>query len=230
MKIFILALICSLLAGCARYQPNIPKVLGVYNSDVNADIAGGTWLSAYDAMPEMTPTDLAAKQERRNHLLGEFIWSVDRNYDRFEVAYYENVAKADIVADFLGLGLGASSTMLNGSSHAKTILAITASTVIGGKASIDAHWYDSRSRDAIVAEMRALRAQQLMLIDSAMASPINAYTLDQGISDVQAYFQAGTLVSALQEIAQSAGAQQAAAKAVLKSIHPPCSKSSPCAQ
>ena len=152
-------------------------------------------------LPYDTPAALLAKQQARNRLLSAFIWSVDQNYDQFEVKFYSDKATEDIAGDFIGIALG-SATVFTASAHAKTILATVAAAVVGTKASVDAHWYDTQTRESVVSEMRALRATQLTVIETGMTNPVSAYSLDQGILDVQAYYQDGSIVSALQAIAQ----------------------------
>lgn len=210
-KLPILMLLCLSLLGCTHYAPRTPRPLAIYNASVNTELSSGTWLSTYDASPSIAA---------RNHLIDEFIWSVDRNYDVFEIQFYSGKATGDIIGDFLGLGLGGAAVLAN-AQHTKTILALAASTVVGAKASLDARWYDASSREAIVSQMRALRAEQLVELNQGLASPLSAYSLDQGIIDVQAYYQAGSVVEALQQISQTASAQATAAKLTLKQMRKP---------
>lgn len=210
MGILVLAL---MMVGCAEYRPRAPRALGSYTAAANAELSGN-WLSSYDALPYDTPAALLAKQQARNQLISAFIWAVDRNYDRFEVQFYSNKATEDIAGDFIGIALG-SATVFTASAHAKTILATVAAAVVGTKASVDAHWYNTQTRESVVSEMRALRATQLTVIETGMTNPVSAYSLDQGILDVQAYYQDGSIVSALQAIAQMTSSNAVAAKATL---------------
>ena len=211
MKTITLVCLAVFTLSCTRYAP---RALAAYNTQVNAELATD-WLRAYDNLPANTPEQQATRLAYRNHLVEAFVWSVDRNYDRFEISFYSGKATEDLVGDFLGLGLGGAAALVN-NAHTKTYLALIASTVVGGKASIDARWYDSKTREAVVSQMRALRATQLLAIEQSEKSP--TYTLDQAIVDVQAYYQAGTVVAALQEIAESASHQATAAKAALKAM------------
>lgn len=210
MKQYVLVL-CLLFSGCTRYAPRASHPLVYYNSSVNAEFADGTWLSRYNAAPSV---------EERNRLIGEFVWTVDRTYDRFEVAFYSGKATEDIAGDFLELGLGGASTLLS-SVATKSILALAAVTVTGGKASLDSHLFNMQSREAIVAQMRALRTLQLVQIEQGMQQPLSAYSLTQGIIDVQTYYAAGSIVNALQAISQNASAQAVSATQILRNLHPP---------
>lgn len=224
-KLFILSMVL-IFTGCAHYNPRAARALVYYNSQINAYLATD-WLTAYDHMPEMTPQQIASKTEQRNRLLSEFIWSVDRNYDRFEIQFYSNQAATDVASDFISMGL-AGGAVLTGNGHTKTILAMIASFATGAHASIDARWYNSQTREAIVSEMRALRATQLALIEQSMEATLSAYTLDQGILDVQAYYAAGSVVSGLQAISETASSHADAAQKALQQMRRPCPKLSPC--
>ena len=205
MKKAVLFALCSILNGCTRYAPRAPRALTIYTKQVNAVLAGN-WLVDYDANPSVA---------LRNSLISKFVFNINGNYETFKVRLYANQATGDIVGDFLGLGLGGAA-VLTGSAHAKTVLALVAATVLGGKASIDAHWTENLSRSAIVSEMDNLRNLQMAVIENGMASPLAAYSLDQGIIDAQTYYQAGSVVAAIQAINQTAQAQQAASKEGLR--------------
>ena len=202
--------------GCSAYRPRSPRSLSSYTSEASKSFSPG-WLAAYNAMPEATAAEQAAKQEVRNSLLSEMVWLVDRNYGRFETAFYANKATEDIAGDFAGILLGGA-TVFTGSTHAKTVLSVVAAAATGGKASIDAHWYNTQTRDAIVAEMRALRTSQLASIMTNMGQPLSEYPLSQGLLDVQDYYQDGSISSALQAISQSAVKDATAAKATLDGV------------
>lgn len=208
-------LVCLLipLGGCSPLRPRAPRVLSSYTAEANMGFAPG-WLLAYNMLPD------AAKQGARNSILMRSVWLVDINYGRFEVAYYANKAAEDILGDVAVILLGGS-TVFTASSHAKTVISVVTGAVTGTKASVDAHWYDSQTRDAVVKEMQALRSAQLAVIVAGMAHPPSVYTMEQGMLDIQAYYQAGSISSALQAINQAANSDNVAGKAVLyKARHP----------
>jgi len=215
MRIKVIALASVVMfSGCTRYSPRAPAPIKFYLKQIDAELSSSDWLLKYNALPQVTPADLAIKTSERNRLLNEFVWVIDNTYGKFEVSFYSGKATQDIAGDFLQLGLTGAAALTAGA-HAKTVLAIVATTAAGGKASIDARWFDQQSRYAVVAQMQALRATQLALIEQGMKQGIAEYPLAQGIRDAQDYYQAGSVVSALQAIASSAGSQATAAKQAL---------------
>lgn len=207
-KVLVLTL---LMTGCLRYQPKTVTPAAFYQKQVTGELSSSGWLNRYNQLAEVTPDEQFTKAKERNRLLNEFVWLVDVSYANFEAGFYGARATGDVAADFLQLGLTGATTLTNGQ-RAKTILALVATTTAGGKASIDAHWYDQQSRSAIVAKMRASRLTQLAVIEQGMRTQLKDYPLEQGLRDVQAYYEAGTVVGALQQISADAGTEQAAGK------------------
>jgi hypothetical protein len=205
------------LSACTHYTPRAPAPIRVYRTVVDQELSTAAWLTKYNAMPQATADEQSAKALERNRLLNEFVYVIDTTYNRFEVEFYAGDAKGDIASDFLQLGLGGAGSIAGGE-RVKSILATSASLAAGGKASIDSHWLDKQTRYAIVAQMQALRSTALVPIQTGMGETLQAYSLEQGIRDCQSYFDAGSVVAALQAIASTAGAQATAAKLALDHI------------
>jgi hypothetical protein len=204
-------------AACTKYAPKAATPIRFYQKQVNAELASGEWLAKYAALPIATAADQSFKTAERNRLLNEFIYVIDNSYSKFESDFYGARATEDIGGDFLQIGLTGAAA-LTGAAGTKTVLALVATAATGGKASIDNHWFNQQSRYAIVTQMRALRDTQLAEIEKSMAQGCGAYPLENGIRDVQEYYQAGSIVAALQAIASNAGSQATAAKAALKAV------------
>src|SRR5262249_49633432 len=139
----------------------------------------------------------------------------DQNYYAFENHFYGTQATFTTTADAVNLGLTAAGSVV-GAAELKSILSATATGATGFKTSVEKNFFDQQSRAAVVSKMRALRADQLATLEdeSHMKGGLTKYSLEAGISDVNAYYDAGTIVGALQSIAQEAGAKttEAAAK------------------
>lgn len=81
----------------------------------------------------------------------------------------------------------------------------------GDALKFNSHVLQSQNLLAIVSKMRAQRADKLIALQSGMyqnatgtnppaATPLVRYSVDQRLIDLSAYYQAGTFVSALQDI------------------------------
>lgn len=212
------------ITGCATYRPDPPIPPDLLQKQMLADLSSPTLLSAYNALPQTTPADIAAKVARRNQILQELISLTDYNYGKFEESYYGSDANTNFWSDTLNLGLTGVSSV-TGTAHLKSVLSAIATGNTGIKGSYLKNFYDNQARSAVVQQMRASRADILASIEdtSHMKASVVAtkdpsgkdvapYSLEQGLADADSYFNAGTIIGALQTIAQAAGETQAGAK------------------
>lgn len=202
-----------LTTGCLRTRPTPPIPNGDYTKQMLADVTDKDLLKNYNAMPQASDDDKAKKVERRNQILNELIWLIDRHYYSFENIFYGTQAAYNVGGDFVSLGLTGVSSVA-GSAHLKSILSAIATGTTGLKTSIDKNFLDQQTRSAIVQKMRALRATQLATIqdENHMKAAVADYSLEAGITNVYAYYDAGTVVAALQGIAETAGQEKQAAQ------------------
>jgi len=213
MKLIPVLLLSCLLTGCLRSRPSPPIPSSYITSQILADVTNPNLLSDYNRMPETTDAQRAAKMLRRNQILNEFIELVNNNYSAFENTFYGVYATYNTGSEMLSMALAQASALAT-SSQVKTILAAIASGSIGLYASVSKNFLDQQTRPVLVQEMRALRATELAIMQDQnhMGAGVDAYTLETGLSDVNGYYDAGTLTSALQAISQAAAQQSAAAK------------------
>jgi hypothetical protein len=209
-----LAILLACLLGCANmYKPKM-VIPGPINNQVMTDVSQPNLLQQYNAMPQGTDAEAAAKIARRNQILQELILVVDKNYETFEGRYYGSDASVNFAGDLINLGLTGVSSV-TGTAHLKSVLSAIATGTTGIKTSYLKNFYDQQTRSAVVQQMRSSRATELAVLEDAnhMKAAVTAYSLESGLADIEAYYNAGTIIGALQSIAESAGTQQTAAKA-----------------
>jgi len=126
---------------------------------------------------------------------------------------------------------------VTGTAHLKSVLSAIATGTTGIKTSYEKNFFDQQTRSAVVEKMRAGRASQLALLHDQdhMKAPVICpsggcpqvpavaggpaghtvapYSLESGLSDIEQYYEAGTIIGALQSIATSAGQDQQNAQA-----------------
>ena len=234
----ILLLACLTSSSCARYKPKAYIPPGTIRNQYLADVTARTLLQTYNAMPAPTPdpdtpaaaSQREAKAERRNQILTELIALIDQNYSVFEDRYYGSDAAVNFGGDVVNLGLTGVSSV-TGTAHLKSVLSAIATGTTGIKTSYEKNFFDQQTRSAVVQKMRAGRATQLALIQDQdhMKAPVVCpaagcqtvaaaggnpahtvapYSLETGLSDVEQYYETGTIIGALQAIAASAGQDQ----------------------
>jgi hypothetical protein len=218
MKSVVLVL-CVVLSGCGRslYRPQAP--VPVFQNNFLADLNSPTLISAYEAMPEGP-----AKVARRNAILTEIMYLTDLSYSRYEASFFSGQAFMSTAGDIVALGLDVAAAS-TGTAHLKSVLAALSGGVTGARASYEKNFFDGATRTTIVQVMRSSRLTQRVLIEAGMANcsaAVNCngggYTLEQGLLDTTAYYDAGTVMGALTAISESSSQQSSAARQALRTI------------
>jgi hypothetical protein len=154
----------------------------------------------------------------RNELLNDFIFLIDSNYTFWEKHLYHKKAYADFGADVMATSLSTLSGIVSGAGvqGAKSILSFVAGGITSTRASFTSDILQSQNLLAIVAKMREQRSVKRITLQEGMyvkggtrPRSVNVYSVDQGLIDLEAYYQAGTFVSALQEIIDKAAKDKA---------------------
>ena len=213
---FVPILAIGLLTGCTgiSYQGG-DALKTIYSNHV------GELKSKYSSPGSLDKAITYAEEEpsgtARNALLNDFIFLIDSNYTFYEKHLYDKKAYSDFAADVSSATLSTLSGIVTGggAQGAKSILSFVAGGITSTKASVDKDILQSQNLLAIEAKMRAQRAAQLLVLQAGMyknksttPTSIDEYSVHQGLVDLAAYYQAGTFVSALQAIIDTAGKEK----------------------
>lgn len=213
MQKILILLALSLTACSSVYHPKAPIPATVLSNPYIADLSSPTLLKDYEAIPNGP-----LKMARRNAILYEYIWLINSNYDVYESGFFSGQAFLNTAGDLVAIGLDAGAAV-TGTAAMKSILAVISGSVIGVRASYQKNFFDQASREAIVKAMRASRLTELVAIEQGMASDANiGYSLEQGLLDVEAYYNAGTIVGALETISEASTTQAINAKQALRTL------------
>lgn len=213
---------CALLAllptaGCrSNMGPNMPKELGapsiyLYPKDDFANdvlnyrkaVAGG---------------DVKGALALRNQMAYRVMADIESNYGSFEMKLSSDRAAQSTLADAATMGLTAAATVV-GASDVKDILAATATSFQGAWTSYDKNFFQQKTTEALIAQMRATRKnKQAQLIASLANRDLVSYPWDAVWIDLVDFYYAGTVPSALVEIASNSGEQAKAAAATLNAV------------
>jgi hypothetical protein len=206
LQVFVLLFLssCSAFTGYPKNYQDTSDVLTADQPYLNASVR--TTIQA-QANPE----------EYRNNVVYARIEVIDINYYNFE-------SKLLGTYDGLSLGAGLTTLILNGlgattgSAETKSALAAASAGVVGASGAVSTDIFYQKTLPALVAEMRAARQSALVPIMQGLQKPISAYPLSQALMDVNNYYVAGTLPSAVSSVTIQAGAQQSAADAQLADL------------
>lgn len=176
-----------LLSGCAAMDRNYPL----------EDFYRAAYLAR--AQVRGIPDDGAMSLEERNQRINEALWLVDQDFAQYEASLYVSAAAASTIADVATMAAAGAATVAGGEGI-KTALAAVATGIAGTRAAVDRAFYAEQSRTALIATMRAQRANRLVEIELGKRLPVFEYPWSEAMLDVQAYAHAGSIVSALEGI------------------------------
>jgi hypothetical protein len=167
------------------------------------------------------PSDAArgglTQQQYRDTVVYRRLEIIDNYYYDFEAKLIGTYNSLDVSADLAVLalsGLGATT----GAAATKAVLAAASAGVIGAKNTVNTDIFYQKTLPALIAEMRAARLKVLLTIESGLTNAVSKYSIDQALNDVNAYYVAGSLPSAIAEITNTAGAAQSKASADIAAL------------
>lgn len=209
-----LSLFLILTVGCLRVAPKMakslasPSIVAYSSSDLNADVA------SYRVSVASSSLDTAKAQ--RNQIAFRVMAQVDAAYGSFELELASTRAGAQTAGDAAQLGLTAAATVIGGS-DIKAILAATSTAFQGARISFDKNFFEQKTTEALISQMRASRKTlKTQLLSSLSTRDVASYPIEASWTDLVAYYYAGTIPSALVDIASKAGADAAKADQSLK--------------
>jgi hypothetical protein len=183
-------ILAMLLAGCGL-GPR-PDPLAPYRAAVLRQLTA-------DPLSDSATTTVV----QRNATLNAFVMLVDQEYAEYERGLYANNGALEVFADMLVMGTSAASTA-GTSIGLKTALSAATAAITGTRVSIEKNLFEQQSRLALIARMRAGRGVVMARIELGKRRPVREYSLSDGMLDVEALSEAGTVTSALQGITEDA--------------------------
>lgn len=189
--------------GCFRIAPKMPPPLASMapinysSSALDADVA------SYHA--SIANHALENAKTQRNQIVFRIIAQIDAAYGAFELNLSTRRAGLQTGGDAAQLGLSAAATLV-GASDVKDILSATSTAFQGTRLSVDKNFYEQKTTESLVSQMRASRKNlQAQILQSLSNRDVNSYPLESAWGDVVNYYYAGTIPSALVDIAGKAG-------------------------
>jgi hypothetical protein len=212
----VLAAAVLLMSGCrSTMGPKMPFELSAPS------------LTAYDAntfkadvqnyRDAIKNNELPKAQNLRNQIAYRVMGGIEASYQRFESSLTTQRAGFETGSDAIQLGMTAATTLV-GAGDVKDILAASLSAVEGTRLSIDKNFFREKTTESLISQMRASRnTKKAQIITSLGNRDVTSYPWDAVWPDLVDLYYAGTVPSALVEIASGAGAKAEAATADLNS-------------
>ncbi len=202
--------------GCLRVAPKMPKTLA---SPVPIIYAPGDFqrnVNAYRA--DVAAGALDRAKAERDEICYRVMAQIEAAYSQFESTTLTSRAGFQTGGDAAQLGLTAAATVV-GAAGVKDILDATAGALQGTRLSFDKNFFEQKTTEALISQMRATRkTQQAALLVSLNQCSVQDYPLEAAWTDLIRYYHAGTIPSALVDIASKAGADDQKAEQHLTTV------------
>lgn len=178
--------------------------------------------STKNAVEEFYSTDANARgglsrQDYRDKVVALRLMAVDARYQAFTQELRGARAGVGLGADLITLVLGGLGTII-ADAGTKTILAAGTAVVAGSRVSFDKNLFYDQTLPAIVAQMDAARAAQLLTIRQGLAKTADAYSLPDALVDVVELERVGSIDTAIKKITEAAAKAATDNQAKLKSF------------
>lgn len=161
-----------------------------------------------------TETD---KRNTRNTMIDSRLALINLNYNQFVARFAVKKESLDFGTEATELGLNLATTAVGGAGT-KTVLAAIASGVTGSKLALDKNFFFEKTVPVLITSMNAQRKVMLLPVLAGMNKNTERYPLAQALSDLDAYYFAGTFVGALQAIQADAGNKEIEANKELNKV------------
>lgn len=195
-----------LIGGCAAFD-GYPKRV----TEPDADIAElKPQLDAAAIRSCLQAPDLAC----RNRIIGARMYATDIRFSQFEEALFRDTRSGSFNATLATLGLTTVAAASSGG--AAQALSGVSALIIGGREAFQKEVLSERTVLAIHTAMRARRAEVALRLRSGIQQPVARYTLESALGDLDAYYNAGTVLGALVGITESVGANAEKAETALR--------------
>lgn len=198
--------IALLLGGCAAFD-GYPKRV----TDPEIDIAElKPQLDAAAIRACLQTPDLAC----RNRIIGARMYATDIRFSQFEEELFRDTRRGGFNATLATLGLTTAAAASTGG--AAQALSGLSALIIGGREAFQKEVLSERTTLAIHAAMRTRRAQVALRLRGSLSQPIDNYPVETALADLDAYYNAGTVLGALVGITETVGASAEKAETELR--------------
>jgi hypothetical protein len=202
-----IAVLCSLLmTGCEsfrgypRYPVSTSSEINTYLHYFNDDV-----LATFDST-----TPESKRVDYRDQVIDARLHVFDRMYDDFIESIGAEKNGEEMGSDAATVALTGTATLI-GAASVKSILSGAATGLAGLKGTVDKNLFYQKTINVLISQMDAQRKTVLATIRTGQNQNSSQYPLSAALVDLDAYYRAGSLESAINALSAAAQAQGAKA-------------------
>jgi enamine deaminase RidA (YjgF/YER057c/UK114 family) len=163
----------------------------------------------------ITNKDLPGARTLRDTIANRVMADIELRYSKFEMELTTKRAGFETGADMVQLGATAATAVV-GASEIKDLLAASLVAFQGSRISVDKNFFREKTTESIISQMRATRkTKQAQIITNLGSRDVSSYPWDAVWIDLVDFYYAGTVPSALVEIAGATGTKAETATQIL---------------
>ena len=165
------------------------------------------------------PDSVAITKEQRNSEIALRMYAVDLNYTRYEAQLTHETQGINLASTVVNLGLTGAASVIPAGQTTKVLSAI-ATGLTGASAAYDKEVLLAHSIQNVQTQMRANRSDVAARIFANMRCPVRVYPMGMALSDLEAYYRAGTMTGGLVGVANTVNRAEYDARAKKDSASP----------
>lgn len=197
-----------LLSGCSNLLHGDPtRYVNV------AEAVGAIAFTKADVKSLVETTD----KPTRNAIMNRGLAVIDLNFYEFSRQFNANRQDGDAITEGAVMGLNIGGTLTRGLT-AKTNLAAAGALIAGGAGIVDKDYFYAKTVPALVLMMETGRIAALGKIQKNRQAEVADYTGAMALADLEEYYSAGTVVTAISLVVNKAG--EAKQEAQFNAIRP----------
>ncbi len=163
-------------------------------------------------------TRLVDQTPCRDEIAQALLVAIDLRYADFELGFFDATRYGGFSATVTTLGLTGAASVSGG--EAARILSAIAAGVTGAREAFNREVLVDRTAVALQTAMRAQRNTVLAQVRDGLRQPATVYPLGAALSDLYAYFRAGTVVGALTGVNEAVATEARIARERLGVVSP----------
>lgn len=190
------------LGGCNSFGGAPPS------SSPDLTQAGDTWTKQFgtDAIVQCLnpgPTPAEPAEQCRNRIVQMRMITIDTNYTSFRQKFYREARTGGFAATVAGLALNTVGAIGGVTSATKSVLSGAAAAISGGREAFDKEILIEQTATALERAMDGARAKVIARIIPSLGKSAAEYPLMVALNDLEAYYNAGTLLGGLMELSEA---------------------------
>ena len=212
-SVFLLVLVLTSCASIGGY-PNRPENTGEKLASLQKEyfLPNVNVLTKYNSI-----TDKEEQRKYRDEVVFGQLLALDMQFYLFKGAIYKEGISSNLSLDVLGVLVGAGGALTTNAGTSRILSALSGG-ISGTQTAIDKNLYYEKTMPALLALMDAERTTVRAEILEGLTQDTSKYPMGRALTDLERYFQVGSIPGAIATVTSIAGQKQSKAEETLTAV------------